>query len=344
MSKVSNFKHFVSTTLLMYRSLVIYRFIRLFFNIFGINPHKNSPNNKLLKKVIALYFRCGYESNFFKLKLIDAYSLRYQHLAQIISNKLDDDANYLKNYIYFSWNEEFIDLLNLSEKEIVTLKNYYIKEANFKNEFSDIDPIDTSTTVLIAGPLFSFEKIDINSYKYLVVNKPPPKKILEQYPGKIIVITGNEWAKSNIQYIRQLKLEFSKLVFFSVAETNETIAHPALTNFPQFPFGSCLMNLQRTLHASVIFFKDSEFKVEGYDFVLSSQIHDPWYKKNVMNIGENPLWSLGRHDYMLSFIFARSFFQKNSNYTGATVDIANKDMTEILAKFIKVYSNKILKL
>jgi hypothetical protein len=47
---------------------------------------------------------------------------------------------------------------------------------------------------------------------------------------------------------------------------------------------------------------------------------------------------------MLSFIFARSFFQKNSNYTGATVDIANKDMTEILTKFIKVYSNKILKL
>lgn len=344
MSSLSNFKHFTSTTLLMYRSTYVYRFVWLSLKVFNINPYKNNLENKIFKKFISLYFRCGYESNFFKLKLLDAYSLRYKYLAQIILNKLENNVEYLQNYIHFSWNEEFINLLDLTEKEREALKNSYVESYKFQKEFSNIDSIDTNTSVLIAGPLFSFDNTNIDSYKYLVVNKPPPRKILQNFFGKIIVITGNEWAKANLQYILQLKLEFSELTFFSVAETNETISHPALINFPQFPFGSCLMNLQRTLHASTIFFRDSEFKVEGYDFVLSDQIHDPWYKKNVMNIGENPLWSLGRHDYMLSFIFARSFFEKNPNFTGTTVDIANLDMNEILNKFIKVYSNKILRL
>ena len=39
------------------------------------------------------------------------------------------------------------------------------------------------------------------------------------------------------------------------------------------------MNLQRTLHASRLLFLDSFFVVDGYDFVLSKQIHNKWYSK-----------------------------------------------------------------
>ena len=40
-----------------------------------------------------------------------------------------------------------------------------------------------------------------------------------------------------------------------------------------------------------------------------------------MNIGENPLWSLGGM-IILSYLYSRNFFIDNTNYSGPTVDIA----------------------
>ena len=63
-------------------------------------------------------------------------------------------------------------------------------------------------------------------------------------------------------------------------------------------------------------------------------------QKNAMNIGENPLWSLGRHDYFLSYLYSRNFFIDNTNYSGPTVDIAKEDLNKILKEFKDVYRSK----
>tara|TARA_Y100000022_G_scaffold192111_1_gene193917 strand:+ start:488 stop:1516 length:1029 start_codon:yes stop_codon:yes gene_type:complete len=336
---LSNLKHAIRTNFKIYQTISIFRVLQVLkFIVIGLKLNA-FDKIKFLQKAKSLYYRMAYESYFFKLDLLKAYSFRYKHLLSIITGELKDNHEQAKNYIDHAWNNDFINLIKLNNTE----RSHFTEFIKSNNEISSPprnNYIDRNVKVLIAGPLFNFIIADDYHFNYILVNKPPPDEFINLFEGKILVITGTEWALSNQKLIKTLKETYNNISFFSVAKTKETASPNALSSYPLFPFGACIMNLQRTLHASRLLFLDSFFVVDGYDFVLSKQIHNKWYSKNAMNIGENPLWSLGRHDYFLSYLYSRNFFIDNTNYSGPTVDIAKEDLNKILKEFKDVYRSK----
>jgi len=333
---ILNYKHAFETNFRIIKAVIFFNLLNNFLRLISNDFELKKFNNFFLKKLKSLFYRYGYESNFFKLNLIDAYTYRYKHICQALKQNLNIDTSHLANYVSQTWNADFINLLNLSnqEKEIIH-KCYLQSKPPHKSIIAKSIAKDKS--VLIAGPLFSFDSFQSEDYDYIILNKPPPDQIINSFTGGIIIITGNEWAQANLSLISKLTKESSNITFYSQASAENIIFHEALINFPRHPFGSSLMNLPRTLFASNVLFSSSNFVVDGYDFVLSQNIHDPWYKKNVMNIGENPLWSIGRHDYMLTYLFCRSFFQSNQQFSGPTVEISKLNIEEVLDRFFKTY-------
>ena len=61
--------------------------------------------------------------------------------------------------------------------------------------------------------------------------------------------------------------------------------------------------------------------------------------KNAMNIGGNPLWSLGRHDYFCH-IYILGISLLIILIIQITVDIAKEDLNKILKEFKDVYRSK----
>ena len=336
---LSNLKHAIRTNFKIYQTISLFRALHV-LKLIGIGLKLNVFNEiQFLQKAKSLYYRTAYESYFFKLDILKAYSYRYKHLLLVISGELKDNHEHIRNYIDYSWDEDFFKLIKLNHTEVSSLKEYIIKKPEnsipMKNDF-----IDKNVKVLIAGPLFNFATANLEQYNYIVVNKPPPEKYIKLFKGKIILITGTEWSLNNQELIFELKKKYKKISFLSTTITKETIFHNALSSYPLFPFGACLMNLQRTLHATRLLFEESIFEVDGYDFVLSKEIHSDWYSKNAMNIGENPLWSLGRHDYFLSYLYSRKFFNSNNNFNGPTVDLAKVSLNRILEEFTNIYKEK----
>lgn len=325
------------SNLRMFKAVAFFYLLHNFFKLISKDIESKKFNNSFLKKLKILFYRYGYESNFFKLNLIDAYTYRYKHIYQGLNQDLNIDNAHLANYVSQTWNADFINLLNLSieEREIIH-KCYLQSQPGHRSIIAE--PIAKDMSVLIAGPLFSFDSFQSQEYDYLILNKPPPDYILKIFKGDVVIITGPEWAQANSNLISKLTKESDNINFYSHALGENINFHNALIDYPRHPFGSVLMNLPRTLFASNMLFDDSKFVVEGYDFFLSQHMHNPWYKKNVMNIGENPLWSIGRHDYMLSYLYCRSFFQTNPQYSGPTVEISKLNIEEVLNRFFKTYN------
>jgi hypothetical protein len=327
----------------MLKSVAFFYLLYNFLRLISKDIESKKFNNSLPKKLKSLFYRYGYESNFFKLNFIDAYTYRYKHIYQVLNQGLYVDNTHLVNYVSHTWNADFINLLNLSRQEKEVIHKCYLR--SLPSHRSVIaEPIAKDMSVLIAGPLFSFDSFQPEVYDYLILNKPPPDYILEIFKGGIVIITGHEWGHANSQLISKLTKESKNITFYSAALGENIISHDALINYPRHPFGSVLMNLPRTLFASNILFGGSNFVVEGYDFLLSQHRHNPWYKKNVMNIGANPLWSIGRHDYMLSYLYCRSFFQTNPQYSGSTVEISKLNIEDVLNRLLKTYKKHRIKL
>ncbi len=312
----------------MIKAVTFFNLLNNFFRLISKDFESKKFDNFFLKKLKTLFYRYGYESNFFKLNLIDAYTYRYKHIYHALNKNLHINASHLANYVSQTWDTDFINLLNLSDQEKEMIHKCYL-QSQPPHKSIIAESIAKDMSVLIAGPLFSFDGLQSEDYDYIILNKPPPDYIINSFKGGIIIITGNEWAQANLSLISKLTKESNNLNFYSQASAENIISHEALINFPRHPFGSSLMNLPRTLYASNVLFSSSNFVVDGYDFVLSQNIHDPWYKKNVMNIGENPLWSIGRHDYMLTYLYCRYFFHSNQQYSGPTVEISKLNIEEV---------------
>ena len=114
---LSNLKHAIRTNFKIYQTIFIFRVLQVLkFIVIGLKLNA-FDKIKFLQKAKSLYYRMAYESYFFKLDLLKAYSFRYKHLLSIITGELKDNHEQAKNYIDHAWNNDFINLIKLNNTE-----------------------------------------------------------------------------------------------------------------------------------------------------------------------------------------------------------------------------------
>ncbi len=318
----------------IYKSIFFYNFFAILNRLLKNFLISKIFSFKFKNRIAHLYLRFGYERYFFKLDLKRAYKFRIQHCIMETSQNLSSTIAFSENYLRTINDEATLDWIGVNNQERLFISKFNFNQISFSN---GDECFDQNKSILIAGPKYNF---DINSNlgcDYLIINKPPPDNIIEGFNGKILVICSPEWARRKVDLIESYKAKFKNILFLSSKDFPHTHKSNACIEYPLYPYGSCLMNLQRTLLASKSLFVDSKFIVEGYDFAIWADLHDHWYHKLALNTGQNPLASLGRHDWLMSLIFTKQFFINNNNFSGSTVDIFKMPLDEIIGYFQATY-------
>jgi hypothetical protein len=241
------------------------------------------------------------------------------------------------NYLGIIKNFNFIDSLNLSKnlKDIILNTPDHQKKTTIDN----FNPISISANqIALIGPKYNFHNLKDKNYHYIIATKPPPRTILESSDAKFIIFPGPIWSRVNEAKIEEYLKNFKNIEFFYFWNFQNKSFMKYMDDNYHFPFGAWLMNLQRLLVFTKLSFPNSRICVDGFDFFLTKETWEGWYKKNLITSAvSNPLWSMLRHDYLLSLIFSKEFFLKNSQFHGPTVDITQQETLKIVDILISTH-------
>lgn len=334
--ELTKVKAFLKSNLLISKSTFLYFFFKFLYSLLKSFQLKMFLSPKFYERAINKYKRLEFERLFFQLKLKEAYKSRIEHSIFCISNGAQYKAQY-SNYLCSINDANFFEWLVLSEKSQAFLAEFTFKKLSYR---IDALQLDKNASVFIGGPKVNFDTQDFSSYNYLIFNKPPPEDVIRDFTEKkVIIFCGPTWLKTKRSLVSYLKKRNKNLIFFSEADDPLAESYEPYNAYPKFPFGACLMNLQRTLIAASHLFSESEFTVSGYDFSIHKNHHNSWYQKRALLTGSNILWTLGRHDFLLSLLFTKNFFKNNSNFNGDTVNLLEEEFDVLMNIFISTYSS-----
>jgi len=333
--QINRLKSFFRSNINISMSILMYFILKVILFSFEKSFGRTSNNLKILNRYEDRYLRLKFESLFFRLKIQDAYRIRISHLVHKFKTETENKL-LLQNYLAAINDQAFFNWINLPKDLKDFLDNFRFRELNldFRNEI-----LDENVSVFIGGPKTNFSKVDLKAYDYLVFNKPPPNEIIKAFTGKkILVFCGPTWLTTKQNLVIEILREFNNIEFISQANNSLVNNFTAYSQYPNFPFGACLMNLQRTLIATNNIFVNSKFVVNGYDFSIYKDHHSTWYQKKALLTGSNLLWTLGRHDFMLCLLFTKNFFRDNQGFEGETVSLLNNELSHLMEDFQKTYA------
>lgn len=336
--------HFFNTT---YRNIfisnIVFLSISKFGQVFIIDERKvDEPTNLFRIILTKKFYLHAYQACFSELKILEAYKYRFLSINLILKHGSVSQKKAALNYLYLFKNSDLIDNLDISLKTKKYLKDLlmHYKPASTKS-FTPI--CNAGSEIAIIGPMFDFNSMnETSAYKYIICTKPPPDEVLKSTNSKFIIFPGPTWSSKNTSMIKiyQKKFDNIKFSYFWSVEDGSFIEH--INEKYNFPFGAWLMNLQRLLIFSRLFFPNSKIYVDGFNFLLTKNIWNSWYKKQlVSSSSDHPVWSPMKHDYLASLVFSKNYFQDNKNFHGPTVEILKQDIQTILKIFIDTYQKKI---
>lgn len=307
-------------------------------SIFRINENPENKSTSFFRKIFfkKLYLH-AYQASFSQLNIIEAYKYRMLSLSFILRHGSMTQQKAALNYLDIIKNFDFIDSLNLSKnlKDIILNTSDHQKKTTIDN----FNPISISANqIALIGPKYNFHDLKDKTYHYIIATKPPPSSILESSNAKFIIFPGPIWSRVNKAKIEKYLKNFKNIEFFYFWNFQNKSFMKFMDDNYHFPFGAWLMNLQRLLVFTKFSFPNSKICVDGFDFFLTKETWEGWYKKNLITSAtSNPLWSMLRHDYLLSFIFSKEFFLKHGQFHGPTVDITRQEILKIVDILISTH-------
>ncbi len=297
----------------------------------------DQPANFLRKIFTKKFYLYAYQASFSRLKIFEAFRYRILSINLILKHGSASQRVAALNYLNIFYNCDLIDQLDISLKTKKFLLDCL--QSHKKSSMNNYKPIcNEISDVAIIGPKFDFTSMDLRTYKYIIATKPPPDEVLTSCDSRFIIFPGPIWSRSNTSKINMYQRNFKNIEFsYFWGIQNGSLIKYMNENF-HFPFGAWLMNLQRLLIFSKYSFPNSRIYVDGFDFFLSNNTWSAWYQKNLVTPkSSNPLWSIMKHDYLVSLIFSKDFFKQNKNFSGPTVEITRKDIQEIISIFIDTH-------
>ena len=219
--------------------------VALIFKLDSIDPVLPQSIGTLVKKLLRIRLRIGYDYHFCNLNIIKAYEFRIRYLLAIRSGLLTGDVSAAELYLSIISEPDLLASLDLPEHIITILGNlnYSIPEL-FDNPISTRINIGS---VVMCGPAADLHQINFDQYDYAVFNKPPPST-LRLPSSKIILILNYQFVLKEFDYLNEWlnRIKPAYVISPLPVEYNGALYEP-YRHLPKFLFGASLMGLQRNL-------------------------------------------------------------------------------------------------
>ncbi len=166
----------------------------------------------------------------------------------------------------------------------------------------------TNRKILVLGPLADYNT-NIKDFDTVILIKSYPKKIINKYANKNLVIYFNSFNIRNGNFSKFYKENFDDISLFKTKDRVNCKKTSVINKNPFLPSGGPMM-LQNILF-DILIFSPKRIFISGFNFYSSKKIYNDIYQTsnwftNVTNLRKN----FALHDLIANFLFTKNLYKE----------------------------------